>query len=491
MSAPQLSEYKNKRKLKISPEPQAHIAVDKENNKELIFVIQKHSARHLHYDLRLELDGVLKSWAVPKGPPLSSQEKRLAIMVEDHPYDYKDFFGTIPAGHYGAGTVEIWDHGTYKIPGASTREQAENLVRAGLKKGHLSFELQGHKLHGYYTLLKTSLPGAKESWLWLIKNPPPTLDYEKMPTHLSPMLATLISEPFDDPAWVFEIKFDGFRALSYIKNNKISLLSRNNKLLNNKFTNIINNLQEYINHDVILDGEIVVLDKKGRSQFQLLQNYQQTHDSNLFYYIFDLLYLDGHDLRNLPLLERKAMLEQLLAPAHKSQLRYSDHIEKYGKKLFKETQKLGLEGIVAKNSSSVYEMHRSKSWLKIKNKNSQEAIICGFTKPRNSREKFGALILGIYEHKQLIYAGLVGTGFSDDMLKELALKLHKLVQKKCPFKETPKTSEPATFVKPTLVCEVSFSEYTHDGFMRHPVFKGLRPDKKAIDVSYEYEQKRS
>lgn len=485
--------YKSKRELESTPEPKARVKKPKEHEEhpQLIFVIQKHDASHLHYDLRLELDGVLKSWAVPKGPPLSSEEKHLAIMVEDHPYEYKNFSGIIPPGHYGAGSVEIWDHGTYSIFGATTLKEAQKLVRAGLKKGHLSFELFGKKLHGHYTLIKTALAGPKESWLWLKKNPPQIEHHEKMPTHISAMLATLITEPFDDPAWIFEIKLDGFRALAHIKNHKIKLLSRNNKILNDDFPVIISDLDAHINHDVILDGEIVILDSQSRSQFQLLQNYKKNQDSNLFYYVFDLLYLDGHDLRALPLLERKAMLEQLLAPMHNTHIRYSDHIENYGKKLFKEAQKMGLEGIIAKKSLSSYEMQRSKSWLKIKSIKSQEFIICGFTRPREGRESLGALILGIYENNKLTYAGLVGTGMSDKTLEDLASKLEKLVQKKCPFENLPKTTSPATFVKPKLVCEVAFTEWTKDGSLRHPVFKGLRMDKNAQEVRREYESKHS
>lgn len=483
-----LSTYKSKRELKVSPEPKARLG---KSHQELIFVVQKHQASHLHYDLRLELDGVLKSWAVPKGPPLSSLEKHLAIMVEDHPYEYKDFAGRIPEGHYGAGTVEIWDHGTYTISGATTRAQAEKFMRAGLKKGHLSLDFFGNKLQGHYTLIKTALPGPKESWLWIKKASEPKEPkehYEKMPAHIDPMLAYLIKTPFDDPDWIFEIKLDGFRALAKIHKSTIELLSRNNKLFNEQFPEIIKDLEKYIKHDVILDGEIVILDSEGRSQFQLLQNYKK-NKKNLFYYVFDLLYIDGRDLRNLPLLERKAILEQLLAPAHNTHLRYSDHIEKAGKRLFKEAQKLGLEGIIAKKSQSSYQMHRSKSWLKIKCTQSQEAIICGFTKARGGREKFGALLLGVYEENKLTYVGLVGTGFSDSLLAELYKKLENLIQKKCPFEEIPVTNMPATFVKPKLVCEISFTEWTTDGSMRHPVFKGLRLDKNAKDVRREYESK--
>jgi len=481
-----LSAYKHKRELKASPEPQARIV---KSYQELCFVVQKHQASHLHYDLRLELDGVLKSWAVPKGPPLA-EEKRLAIMVEDHPYEYKDFAGRIPEGHYGAGTVEIWDHGTYRVEGATTYREAQKLIRAGLKKGHLSFELFGKKLQGHYALIKTALPGPKESWLWLRKSYPQE-HYEKMPALISPMLAYVIKEPFDNPDWIFEVKLDGFRALAKINQTKIDLLSRNNKLFNDLFPELIKELREHIKHDVILDGEIVILDTQGRSQFQLLQNYKHSMRTNLFYYVFDLLYLDGHDIRTLPLLERKSILEQLLAPAHNSHIRYSDHLEKDGTRLFKEAKKLGLEGIIAKKSMSFYESQRSKSWLKIKCSQSQDAIICGFTKPRAGREYFGALLLGVYENNKLTYAGLVGTGFSDNLLEELFQKLEKLVQKKCPFgeDEVPQTNMPAIFVKPKLVCEVSFGEWTADGLMRHPVFKGLRLDKNAKEVRREHESK--
>jgi bifunctional non-homologous end joining protein LigD len=486
MTKNNLKKYEQKRSLDNTPEPKAHINKSKKN---LIFVIQRHDARHLHFDLRLELDGVLKSWAVPKGPPLGVSEKRLAIMVEDHPYSYKDFAGTIPKGNYGAGEVEIWDHGTYSVPGMATLDEIENYMHAGLKKGHISFILHGEKLNNEYTLIRTSLPGAKQSWLWFMKSQNNILDdsYISMPQKISPMLAFLIKEPFDRDNWIFEVKWDGYRALAYIKSGDVKLLSRNFVNLNKYYGPLVTDLNKYITHDVILDGEIVVLDAQGKSQFQLLQNYQEENSGHLFYYVFDLLYFDGHDLRNINLLERKALLEQLLAPLYNTHIRYSDHIEKQGIKLFKQAQKLDLEGIVAKNIHSAYKSGRSKDWLKIKTHLRQEAVIGGYTAPRGARQEFGSLMLGVYQQKKLVYIGNVGTGFSDQSLQELALKLAPLVQEKSPFTPAPKSSTGLTFVKPKLVCEVSFTEWTSEGHMRHPVFHGLRTDKKATDVGKEQE----
>jgi bifunctional non-homologous end joining protein LigD len=472
-----LRRYSSKRKLDITPEPKAKIKKSEEN---LIFVIQKHDASHLHFDLRLECDGVLKSFAVPKGPPLSPKEKRLAIMVEDHPYDYKDFEGTIPEGHYGAGEVEIWDKGYYSIAGISNLKEAQDYLRAGLKKGHFSFILHGKKLKSAYTLIKTALPGAKESWLWFLKS---SHHNDEMPKVISPMLASEVDKPFDHKDWIFELKLDGYRALARIEHNEVSLISRNNKLFNDLFSIIVKDLKKYINHDLILDGEIVILDKKGKSHFQLLQNYNASQAEFLFYYVFDILYIDGQDLRSYALIERKALLEQLLAPLIHSHIRYSDHIEEKGIKLFKQAQKLGLEGLIAKNSHSIYVMKRSKEWLKIKTHKRQELVIGGFTAPRGNRKQFGALLVGYYDNNILHYAGHVGTGFSEQSIEELSKKLRALVQKKCPFEKVPVTNSPATFVKPILVCEVSFSEWTHDGLMRHPVFAGLRIDKKAQEIT--------
>jgi len=475
-----LSSYKRKRKLKETPEPKARI---KRSRASLIFVVQKHYASHLHYDLRLELFGVLKSWAVPKGPPMTPEEKRLAIMVEDHPYDYKDFSGTIPQGHYGAGKVEIWDKGTYSVLDAKNVKEAESKISAALAKGHLSFVLKGKKLKGEYALIKTALPGAKEQWLWLKKGTAEKArPKDPMPKNPHPMLAQIAEKPFNKKDWLFEIKWDGYRCLAIIKEKKIELLSRNLKSFNKQFPRIASDLKALQQHKAILDGEVVILNKDGRSDFQLMQNYQSDKTGNLFYYVFDLLYLDGQDLRDRPLIERKEILETLLSKLKKTHIRYSDHVMEKGISFFREAKKLGLEGIMAKDINSVYVMKRSHSWLKIKAHKRQEVVIGGFTAPRGSREALGALVVGVYKNKKLHYAGRVGTGFDKESLTMLLRKLKPLIRISNPFNETPKTTAQITFVKPVLVCEISFSEWTKEGSLRQPVFLGLRVDKNAKEV---------
>lgn len=478
-----LGTYKKKRVLDKTPEPKARV---KKSPNALIFVVQKHHASHLHYDLRLELDGVLKSWAVPKGPPKTPDEKRLAIMVEDHPYDYKDFSGTIPKGHYGAGEVMIWDSGTYSVPDAMSVAEAEKKMRAMLKKGHLSLLFHGKKLKGEYSLIRTALPGTKEQWLWLKKGPKKeSTSKEKRPDPWpldpKPMLAGHTDKPFNKKDWLFEIKWDGYRCLAVIKAKKVALLSRNLKSFNEQFPRIAKDLLALEKHKAILDGEIVVLNAEGRSDFQLMQN-AQSKAGDLYFFVFDLLYCDGVDLRARPLIERKEQLETLLAPLKKTHIRYSDHVMEKGVDFFKEAKKLGLEGIVAKDAQSAYVMKRSNSWLKIKAQKRQEVVVGGFTAPRGSRTALGALLIGVYDEKKLQYIGHVGTGFSSDSLKMLEKKLSALITAKNPFSTEPKTNAPATFVKPVLVCEVSFTEWTKDGSLRHPVFLGLRVDKKAKDV---------
>jgi bifunctional non-homologous end joining protein LigD len=477
-----LTKYKAKRTFKTTPEPKAR---RKKSAQELIFVVQKHAASHLHYDLRLELDGVLKSWAVPKGPPKTLSEKRLAIMVEDHPYEYKDFAGVIPEGNYGAGLVEIWDHGTYTIADTESVDEAEDYLRAGLKKGHVSFWLHGRKLKGEFALIRTERAGQKNAWLFIKvgkKKAVKVVAADPMPRQVKPMLAVLIDKPFNQKNWLFEIKWDGYRAIALIRSGKVQLRSRNNLSFNEQFPKIVEALEKHDIGDAILDGEVVLLDEQGRSQFQLMQNYKRTETGNLFYYVFDLLYVDGVDLRGMPLLDRKEKLEVLLSPFKNSAIRYSDHVWEKGVKFFNEAKKHKLEGIMAKNAESTYQEKRSRDWLKIKTGSRQEVVIGGFTAPKGGREYLGALLVGVYAGKSLQYVGKVGTGFSDETLKELSKKLKALVRKTNPFSEAPKMREEITFVRPTLVCEISFTEWTLDGAMRHPVFLGLRSDKKASEV---------
>lgn len=516
-----LIEYRKKRNLKNSSEPLPKI--EKQKSQGLVFVIQKHHATHLHYDFRLELGGVLKSWAVPKGPSLNPKDKRLGIMVEDHPFDYRNFEGIIPKGNYGAGTVMIWDSGIYTHPQAKSKKEAEKLIAEGLRKGHLEIVMNGKKLKGLYTLVK--MPSAGDNGWLLIKGKDEyastkdiavedrssetdrTMDQiaegmqegasaewksilEKapkgsMPAHITPMMGTLVEEPFDRKEWLFEVKWDGYRAVASIEKNKISLLSRNQNSFNELFSALIPELQKLSLRQAILDGEVVIVDSSGRSDFQLMQNYQRTQQGQLVYYVFDLLYLDGHDLRSLPLIQRKTILKELLKTTPESRVRYSDHIEEKGKAFFKKAVEKHLEGIMAKDATSPYLMKRSRYWLKVKGHLRQEAVIGGFTQPRGSRKKIGALLLGVYEKGKLVYIGHAGGGFTQASLADVHAQLEPLIQDKCPFSSTPKANEQVTWVKPQLVCEVSFAEWTSEGLMRQPIFKGMRVDKLPKQVKRE------
>jgi bifunctional non-homologous end joining protein LigD len=507
-----LDKYKIKRKFNDTPEPKGK---KKSSAGPLRFVVQKHAASHLHYDLRLELDGVLKSWAVPKGPTLDPSEKRLAMMVEDHPYDYRTFEGTIPKGNYGAGEVIVWDEGFYSAPGSLERKAAERTLKNGLDKGDLKFILYGHKLKGEFVLAKMK---GKEDNAWLLikkkdryassrdvreldrsvrssrRLPDPAKANEPagkrvafkpgvrsaMPHKLKPMLATVASEPFDRKGWIFEIKHDGFRAISHVyAGRKPIIYSRNDLPLNARFPEIVEALRA-IPHKAVLDGEIVALDEKGISRFQLLQNFHREPRGSLRYYAFDILYLDGRDLRGLTLRERKTILRDILLDSEV--VRYSDHIEEKGRDFYFEAKRLGLEGVIAKSEESPYRTGtRSSEWLKIKIVNEQEAVIAGFTAPRGSRKRIGALVLGVYEGNELIYIGHTGGGLEKN-LEAIYKKLLRLKTDTVPFRKVPKTNTPVTWVLPKLVCQVKFQEWTSGGLMRQPIFLGLREDKKPKEV---------
>ncbi|GFO67655.1 ATP-dependent DNA ligase [Geomonas limicola] len=506
-----LEEYQKKRDFSSTPEPAASLP---NAGQGLRFVVQKHAASHLHYDLRLELDGVLKSWAVPKGPSLDPSLKRLAMMVEDHPFDYRSFEGTIPKGNYGAGEVIVWDEGTYAAPGVNDLKESERVLRAGLAKGDLKFVLHGRKLNGEFALVKMHSE-QENTWLLIKKKdtwatteevtlddrsvlsdlrlddagkaevliasatlPEPPSD--PLPRDVKPMLATLVDEAFDNPGWIFEIKQDGYRAIAQIESGRVELYSRNNLSFNRNFTAIVRAL-ESLPGNLVLDGEVVALDEQGRSSFQLLQNHLRTGQGPLCYFVFDLLYRDGHDLRGLPLLARKEQLRALLPDL--PELRFSDHISETGKDFFELARQNNLEGIVAKRADSSYQSgRRSRDWLKIKIRHEQEAIICGFTQPRGGRGYFGSLVLGAFQGGELVHIGFSGGGFDERMLREIHAKLSELVQPESPFAGKVKAEMPITWVTPRLVCEVTFSEWTDEGVMRHPIFLGLREDKDPESV---------
>jgi bifunctional non-homologous end joining protein LigD len=489
-----LKEYRRKRTFRRTPEP-GPSPVGGGAGGGRRFVVQKHQASHLHYDLRLEHAGVLKSWAVPKGPSMDTREKRLAIQVEDHPLAYKDFKGRIPEGQYGAGLVEIWDKGTYALDDEPDDGKAARSMSASLSKGHIDFTLRGKKLRGRFTLVR--LKGKDDQWLLIKRSDPPAsgtgprrpslagLDLEgaakgPFPVRAKPMLATLIDGPFDREGWAFEVKWDGFRSIAEIKGGKVRLLSRNGKTQNDRFPGLVAALNGFpVN--AVFDGEIVAVDKKGRPHFQALQNSLRFAEGRILYYVFDVLYAGGYDLRALPLRRRRAVLEKLLPVS--GTVRLSDSIERRGRAFFRAAKANGLEGIMAKDLGSPYRSGaRTRDWLKIKAQKGQEAVICGFTRPRASRRYFGALILGAFRNGGLTYIGHVGTGFTERTLRDLHERLGPLITDRSPFAGEPRTNMPVTWVAPRLVCEVKFSEWTGEGLMRHPVFLGLREDKSSREV---------
>lgn len=553
-----LSPYKQKRNFSKTKEP---AAIERSSKGALRFVVQKHDATQVHYDFRLEMEGVLKSWAVPKGPSLNPADKRLAMAVEDHPYDYRRFEGVIPEGEYGGGTVIVWDEGTYTPAGAENlnrKEQEEALLR-GLQAGKISFLLQGQKLKGDYTLFKMKgrnenawmLVKKKDQWssdedisdneasvvsgktlaevakehgtevhhpeapgkskkekpsiaqrtaapskksgkakqpnaqetLKTVANKSAGKTLATLPKPAPPMLATLTDEAFDNEDWIFEIKWDGYRAIAYCNKKNVELFSRNQKPFTNKYRPIAEALAS-LNIEAVLDGEIVAVNDKGLADFQALQNWQNT-PVHLRYYIFDIVWLNGQNLTKVPLIERKKKLKKLL-PAKQEIIKYSDHVVGTGIQFFDAAVKQGLEGIMAKRADSGYQFDsRTPDWLKIKVALRQEVIIAGYTEPRNSRKFFGSLLLGVYSGKDLVYVGHTGSGFTKKSLEEIYQQLQNLRVDQSPFAKPPKTNMPPTWVKPQLVCEIKFTEWTADHHARHAIFMGLRQDKKAKDVHFE------
>lgn len=559
-----LGQYTRKRNFGVTSEPVGRVAAKKGHS----FVIQKHAARRLHYDFRLELDGVLKSWAVPKGPCLDPKVKRLAVEVEDHPVSYGSFEGTIPQGEYGGGSVLVWDRGTW--------EPLED-PHKGLKKGHLRFSLDGEKLHGEWNLVRTRSSGGKQQWL-LIKHgdeaarpeseydieaerpesvvtgveieqvagltdkkgrlqadrvprtaarraapgtrpktrskaasrksePAPASEPEPepspapveaasrngedpLPDFVSPQLALLTSEAPTNPSYVHEIKFDGYRILSRLdyrgESPVVNLITRNHNDWTETFPTIAEAIASLDVESAMLDGEVVAEDAQGRSNFQRLQNaLSGAHPDELRYYVFDLLYLNGHDLREQPLLERKQLLAALLKHNPHPLLRYSEHWSGDAGKRLKELCKRGMEGIVCKDGSMPYESTRSSSWLKVKCTNRQEFVIVGYTGPRGTRQHIGALLMAAHdEDGRLRYVGRVGTGMTQKVLGALKKKLAGL-ETDTPPVFNPERSRDVTWVKPRLVAEVEFGHLTDDQILRHASFQGLRADKPAEQVYLE------
>jgi len=516
-----LTKYEEKRNFNVSPEPTG----GKPDSDKLRFVIQKHEASHLHYDFRLEIDGVLKSWAVPKGPSTDPAIKRLAMMVEDHPYDYINFEGIIPSG-YGAGKVIIWDEGFYELADADGRDKAlqDDELQKGILAGKLHILLFGQKLKGEYALVKTHNKDEKSWLIFKVKDnyvskdditlkdksvvsnktlaqmgkPSSIGKSTQFPYKLSPMLATPVDKPFDDEGWQFEIKWDGYRTLAFCNKEKVELKSRNDKSFNEKFYPFYQAVQRWNIHAVV-DGEMVVMDEGGKSKFGALQNWQSEANGAIYYYVFDLLWKDGKDLMQRPLSERRDLLKLLVR--ENEIIRFSENFEVSGIELFETVKIMGLEGIMAKKTDSFYTAGiRSRDWLKIKANKHQEMVIGGYTKNEETSKPFSSLLLGVYEKGALIYTGKVGTGFNPQQQVEMLEQFKPYILSTSPFSKLPDINKPSRFqrnppkstavwLKPELVCEVSFTEMTSDGLMRHPSFKAIRMDKNAKEVVQEIAMK--
>ncbi len=484
--------YNKKRNFTATNEPAGKV----EKGGDFKFVIQKHEATHLHYDFRLQLDGVLKSWAVPKGPSGEAGEKRLAVMVEDHPVSYISFKGTIPAGNYGAGKVTIWDNGSFTPIDENVNAITEKQAIRNLIKGELKFIIKGKKLKGSYVLVR--MKDGEKNWLLIkhkdagqvkikkgsITHPQKTSQSvgntgKKLKDYQKPMLAHISEKPFSDKDWVFEIKWDGYRAIAEI-GAEIRFYSRNGINYKERFPSILKAIEK-IKHHCIIDGEVVWLHENGKADFQQLQHYDPAIKGSLVFQAFDLLSLDNKDTRNLHLLERKKLLKKLLG--NNKLIRYTPHVAELGEAFFSEAGKLGLEGIMAKKVDSTYvNNYRSRAWLKIKYVQNEDVYIAGFTAPRGSRSKFGSLILATKKGNDWQYAGHVGTGFNAGRLNEIHEMLSFLVTDKNPFGKKIPVNDTPTWVKPEMVAEISFSEKTRDGIFRHPSFKRIRGDKVSLTI---------
>ncbi|MET3899962.1 bifunctional non-homologous end joining protein LigD [Devosia sp. UYZn731] len=539
-----LKEYKAKRDFAKTQEPSGDSSVDRQG--QLTFVVQKHDATRLHYDFRIELDGVLKSWAVTKGPSDNPADKRLAVRVEDHPLDYGTFEGTIPEGEYGGGTVMLWDEGTW--------EPVQGDPHDGLADGDLKMRLHGHRMKGEWVLVhmkgrdsKRKSGPPRENWL-LIKHhddyakdaetlvpkfttsvstgrdmpgianglkpkkstetpaeavwhsdkdkavdnpvvakatPKKTGKAVAMPVFRDPQLATLVTAVPQGSEWVFEMKYDGYRCLAAVAGDQVTLYTRTGKDWSEQFKAIAPPLRKLTKGSALIDGELCAFDAKGRTDFATLKDHLSDGGS-LTYFAFDLLEQDGEDLTKLPLVERKARLEKLLGPIDKSSLvQYSAHVTGNGQKVFDAVAAEGHEGIIAKLANAPYRGERTKSWLKIKAAKRQEFIIAGWS-PSEKKKTFASLLIGTLEDGKLVYRGRVGTGFTVDSAEALQAKLDARARKTSPFAEVPKLiARTAHWVAPELVAEIGFAEFTPDGVLRHPSFLALREDKPAGEVALE------
>lgn len=528
-----LQAYKKKRHFERTPEPEGKVH-GKEGRS---FVIQKHQASHLHYDFRLELNGVLKSWAVPKGPSLDPAVKRLAMQVEDHPVEYGAFEGIIPQGEYGGGTVLLWDRGHWEPIGDAN---------AAYRHGRIKFKLHGAKLSGAWNLIRTSsrsepnqrrwllfkerdeyakpvsegevteeLPlsvrtrrnltdvAEDQDWVWNSKHTKskpieprpmrltaatiakiPGIRKRKAPAHVSVQLAMLTKQAPEGDDWLHEMKFDGYRMVCHVENGRARFITRNDKDWTERVGRLSEAAERLPVRHAILDGEVVVLRPDGTTSFQDLQNALGDERESLTYYVFDLLYLDGYDYGIVPLEERKWVLERLLRRRGIPRgIRYSEHVIGNGPRFFSEACKRRLEGIISKRRAKPYQAGRSSDWLKVKCTLIEEFVIGGFSAPTGARTGLGALLVGYHDaNGQLIYAGKVGTGFNQRTLHQLHAKLSRITTEKSPFADLKRAPGKVSWVKPSLVAQVTFSEWTQDGRLRHPSFQGLREDKPAARV---------
>ncbi|MFJ4543524.1 DNA ligase D [Pseudomonas sp. NPDC088885] len=530
-----LDDYNRMRDFSATSEPAAVKRSGRKTAAEhaLQFCIQKHDASHLHYDFRLELDGALKSWAVPKGPSLDPKVKRLAVHVEDHPLDYATFEGSIPEGHYGAGDVIVWDRGVW-IPQEDPQQ--------AYAKGKLKFELQGEKLGGIWNLVRTHMPGKKEQW-FLIKHQDsaarPQDDYDvlvaepdsvlsertlvdkpklaaeqsrpvkkpaaksrkkatgtltgahkaKLPAQLKPELATLVDSA-PEGQWSYEIKFDGYRIMARIDHDQVQLFTRNGHDWTHKLPQQAEALAALGLESAWLDGEMVVANEHGVPDFQALQNaFEAGRSGNILYYLFDLPYLNGVDLREVPVEERRAALATILGAQKNPLLRYSEAFDETPDALLNSACQMQMEGLIGKRLGSPYVSRRSGDWIKLKCKHRQEFVVVGYTDPKGSRSAFGALLLGLHDRDsgELRYAGKVGTGFNEATLKSILAQLKPLQVKKAAVVNPPSGFEAkgVHWLKPKLLAEIAFAEMTKDGSVRHAVFHGLRDDKPAKDITEE------
>ncbi|NHX03030.1 DNA ligase D [Pseudomonas koreensis] len=530
-----LDDYNRMRDFSATSEPAAvkRRGRSKAAEHALQFCIQKHDASHLHYDFRLELDGALKSWAVPKGPSLDPKVKRLAVHVEDHPLDYATFEGSIPEGHYGAGDVIVWDRGVW-IP-------QEDPAKA-YAKGKLKFELQGEKLSGIWNLVRTHMPGKKENW-FLIKHQDsaarPQDDYDvlsaepdsvlsertliskpklaaeqakpvkkspakprnaasgtitgarkaKLPTQLKPELATLVDSA-PEGQWSYEIKFDGYRIMARIDHDQVQLFTRNGHDWTHKLPQQAQALAALGLESAWLDGEMVVANEHGVPDFQALQNaFEAGRSASIMYYLFDMPYLNGVDLREVPVEERRAALSTVLGGHEQPLLRFSEAFDETPDALLNSACQMQMEGLIGKRLGSPYVSRRSSDWIKLKCKHRQEFVVVGYTDPKGARSAFGALLLGLHDRDsgELRYAGKVGTGFNETTLKSILAQLKPLQVKKAAVVNPPSGFEAkgVHWLKPNLLAEVAFAEMTKDGSVRHAVFHGLRNDKPAKSITEE------